>query len=269
MKNNRINNCFSKLKREKKSAFIAFLTSCDPNFSTSLKLINALPSAGVDIIELGMPFSDPMADGPVIQKSYLRALKSGSSLIKTFNLVKQFRLKNNSTPIVLMGYYNPIFQMGLKTFLTKAQKAGVDGILIVDLPPEASNELLLVLKTSTIDLIRLASPTTNEDRVYDILKTSSGFLYYVSITGITGSKINKLLNIKKSYLSLKKNINIPFVVGFGINSPKKAYEISRYADGVVVGSDLIKEIDKGIKNNSKIFDNVINLVRKYSKAINK
>jgi len=269
MNNSRLNICFSKLKKRKKPAFIAFLTACDPNFSMSLKLFKAMPQAGVDIIEIGMPFSDPMADGPVIQKSYIRALKSGASLIKTLNLVKNFRSTNNSTPVVLMGYYNPILQMGPKKFINKAKNSGVDGILIVDLPPEVSDELLLELDASGIDMIRLASPTTTIERMNSILKYSSGFIYYVSITGVTGSKINKILGIKKNYMYLKKVIKIPFVIGFGINSPNKAQEISRYADGVVVGSDLIKEIEKGIENRSNIFNNVISLVKKYSKAINK
>ena len=269
MNNSRINICFSKLRKKKKSALIAFLTACDPNFSISLKLLKAMPKAGVDIIEIGMPFSDPMADGPVIQRSYIRALKSGCSLIKTLKLVERFRATNNITPVVLMGYYNPILQMGLKKFINKAKYSGVDGVLIVDLPPEVSNELSLELDSSEIDMIRLASPTTNIERMKNILKSSSGFIYYVSITGVTGSKINKILNIKKNYIFLKKIINIPFVVGFGINSPKKAYEISRYAEGVVVGSDLIKEIEKGIESGSNIFNNVISLVKKYSKAINK
>ena len=269
MSNSRIDICFSKLKQKKKSALIAFLTACDPSFSVSLKLLKAMPKAGVDIIEIGMPFSDPMADGPVIQRSYIRALKSGSSLIKTLKLVKSFRVTNNITPVVLMGYYNPILQMGLKKFISKAKDAGVDGVLIVDLPPEVSNELSLELDASEIDMIRLSSPTTTIERMNNILKSSSGFIYYVSITGVTGSKINKILNIKKKYMFLKKVINIPFVVGFGINSLKKAHEISRYADGVVVGSDLIKEIEKGIENGSNIFNNIISLVKKYSKAINK
>lgn len=269
MNNSRLNICFSNLKKEKKSAFIAFLTACDPSFAISLRLLKAMPKAGVDIIEIGMPFSDPMADGPVIQRSYIRALKSGSSLIKTLNLVKSFRSTNNFTPVVLMGYYNPILQMGLKKFINKAKASGVDGFLIVDLPPEVSKELSLEINASKLDMIRLASPTTTKKRMKNILKSSSGFVYYVSITGITGSKINKILDIKKNYIYLKKVMKIPFVIGFGINSPKKAYEISRYADGVVVGSDLIKEIEKGVENRSNIFNNVIDLVKKYSKAINK
>ncbi len=269
MNNGRIDTCFSKLKKEKKRAFIAFLTACDPNFSISLKLLKAMPQAGVDIIEIGMPFSDPMADGPIIQRSYNRALKSGSSLSKTLNLVKNFRSTNNITPVVLMGYYNPILQMGLKKFINKAKDSGVDGVLIVDLPPEVSNELSLELDTAKLDMIRLASPTTTIERMKNILKSSSGFIYYVSITGVTGSKINKIPDIKRKYIFLKKEIDMPFVIGFGINSPQKAYEISRYADGLVVGSSLIKEIEKGIENRSNIFNNVISLVKKYSKAINK
>ncbi len=269
MNNSRINICFSKLKKNKKAAFIAFLTACDPNYSMSLKLLKAMPLAGVDIIEIGMPFSDPMADGPVIQRSYIRALKSGSSLVKTLNLVKDFRSTNNTTPVILMGYYNPILQMGLKKFIQKAKASGVDGILIVDLPPEVSNELSLKLDTSKIDMIRLASPTTTIERMNSILKSSSGFIYYVSITGVTGSKINRMQDIKESYMYLKKVINIPFVIGFGVNTPKKAYVISRYSDGVVVGSNLIQEIEKGVENRSNIFNNVMNLVKKYSKAINK
>ena len=194
MSNSRINICFSKLKKEKKSAFVAFLTACDPSFSMSLRLLKAMPKAGVDIIEIGMPFSDPMADGPVIQRSYIRALKSGSSLIRTLNLVKSFRKTNNHTPVVLMGYYNPILQMGLKKFINEAKKSGVDGVLVVDLPPESSEELLIELNKSALDMIRLATPTTTTNRMKNILRSASGFVYYVSITGITGSKINKILD---------------------------------------------------------------------------
>ena len=168
-----------------------------------------------------------------------------------------------------MGYYNPILQMGLKKFIKKAKDSGVDGVLIVDLPPESSEEILIELNKSALNMIRLASPTTTINRMKSILRSSSGFVYYVSITGITGSKINKILDIKKNYMYLKKVIKIPFVIGFGINSPQKAYEISRYADGIVVGSDLIKEIEKGIEKKANIFNNVTNLVKKYSKAINK
>ena len=264
---NRIKNCFSNLIKNEKSALIAFMTAGDPDYTTSLKLINAMPKAGVDIIELGMPFSDPMADGPIIQRSYIRALKSGSSLLKTLDLVKNFRENNQYTPIILMGYFNPIYQMGVKKFFKKAKSFGVDGILIVDLPPESINELSKEFLENSVDLIRLVTPTSSKNRIKKISELASGFLYYVSITGITGSNITKLSNIKKSYISLKKNIKLPFVVGFGINSIEKAKEISSYSDGVVVGSDLVKEIELGIKNNGNIYNNVIKLVKKYSKAI--
>jgi tryptophan synthase alpha chain len=268
MKNlNRIKDCFLDLKNKKKSALVAFVTAGDPNLAISLEVINALPNAGVDIIELGMPFSDPMADGPVIQRSYLRALKAGNSLNKTLNLVKQFRKNNQKTPLILMGYYNPILQMGIKGFIKKARSCGVDGILIVDLPPDSNNELDIETRKGGIDIIRLVTPTTDKVRLNSILKVSSGFLYYVSITGITGTKINSLEDIKKKYMNLKASIKLPFVVGFGINTPKKAKEISSYSDGVVVGSDIIKNIEKSIKNNSNISNNVINLIRKYNKAI--
>ncbi len=269
MKKNRIELCFEKLKTEKKAALIAFLTAGDPNLELSSKLINALPKAGADLIEIGMPFSDPMADGPIIQRSYIRALKSRISMNKTLGIVKKFRKENNYTPIILMGYYNPIYQMGINNFLGRAKASGVDGVLIVDLSPESSEEIYKEIKKSSLDFIRLASPTTDLKRMDEILKKSSGFIYYVSITGVTGSKLIKLVDIKKKYLSLKAKTKLPFVIGFGINSPKKAKDIASYSDGVVIGSNLIKEIENNINSDSKIKDNVINLVKKYSKALNK
>ncbi len=263
----RIKECFLDLKNKKKSALVAFVTAGDPNHITSLKIIDALPDAGVDIIELGMPFSDPMADGPVIQRSYIRSLKSGNSLEKTLNLVRKFRKKNKKTPVILMGYFNPILQMGIKIFFKKAISSGVDGVLIVDLPPDSNNELAKETKGVNLDIIRLVTPTTDDNRLKSILESSSGFLYYVSITGITGTKISRLEDIKKKYLHLKKYIDLPFVIGFGINTPEKAKEIACYSDGVVVGSDIINNIEKSIKNNSNILDNVINLVKKYNRAV--
>ena len=267
MNKNRIQFCFHDLKKNNRSALIAFITAGDPNYTSSLKLMNAMPKAGVDIIELGIPFSDPMADGPVIQRSYLRALKNGSTLEKTLRLVSNFRKKNNYTPIVLMGYFNPIYQMGTKKFFKLAKLSGVDGVLIVDLPPESSEDLYKNLRNSEIDLIRLTTPTTDNNRMNKINKVSSGFLYYVSITGITGSKINKLSEIKRSYIKLKKKTNLPFVIGFGINSPQKAKKIASFSDGVVIGSSIVKEIEDSIKNNRNVLNNVINLINKYSKAI--
>ena len=200
---------------------------------------------------------DPFFEIGLAQWSLNKSLKSG----KIDNL-DFARIAREKFDIGVVEYVNQFF-------INKAKNSGVDGILIVDLPPEVSNDLSLELDASEIDMIRLASPTTTIERMHNILKSSSGFIYYVSITGVTGSKINKILDIKKNYMFLKKVINIPFVIGFGINSPKKAHEISRYADGVVVGSDLIKEIEKGIETRSNIFNNVTNLVKKYNKAINK
>lgn len=270
-KNNtcRIEKTFKGLKAKKKSALITFVTAGDPNFDISKKILIGLPKAGADLIEIGVPFSDPMADGPVIQKSYKRALKKGMTLEKVLSLVKIFRKKNDHTPIILMGYFNPIFQKGFKKFLYLAKEAGVDGILIVDLPPENDNEILENLMNSDIKLIRLASPTTNRKRLKKILKNSSGFLYYVSITGITGTNLSNLANVKGIYNNIKRHSKIPVVVGFGINSPSKAKEVSRYADGVVVGSSIVNVIDNNMDHKAKISDNVLSLVRNFSREMNK
>lgn len=266
----RIKSKFDFLKEKNQSALIAFLTAGDPNLQTSEKIIRGLPKAGADIIEIGMPFSDPMADGPVIQRSYRRALKNSNYIIpKILQLIKNFRKHDNITPIVLMGYYNPIYQIGLKNFFIQAYNSGVDGVLIVDLPPEEDKD---VLKHSQgkkkINIIKLATPTTDKKRIINIAKSSTGFVYYVSITGISGSKIGNFMNIEKTYKKLKKNINLPFVIGFGINTPAKAGSIAKYADGVVVGSALIKEIEKSINYRNTI-KNILTLVSKYSHSIKK
>ena len=265
-KNNtcRIEKTFKGLKAKKKSALITFITAGDPDFDTSKKILLGLPKAGADLIEIGVPFSDPMADGPVIQKSYKRALKKGMTLEKVLSLVKIFRKKNDHTPIILMGYFNPIFQKGFKKFLYLAKEVGVDGILIVDLPPENDNEIQENLMNSDIKLIRLATPTTNRKRLRKILRNSSGFLYYVSITGITGTNLSNLASVKGIYNNIKRYSKIPVVVGFGINSPSKAKEVSRYADGVVVGSSIVNVIDNNMEHKTKISDNVLSLVRHFS-----
>ena len=214
----RIEKTFRDLKLSNQSALITFITAGDPNLNNFKKILFNLPKAGADIIEIGVPFSDPMADGPVIQKSYKRAIKNGINIDKVLNLVKIFRKKNNFTPIVLMGYYNPIFQKGIKSFFKEAQKVGVDGILIVDLPPENDDEIRKYLSKFKLKVIRLASPTTDRNRLSKILKISSGFLYYVSIAGITGTGLNKLNIVRNAYNKLKKQSKIPIVVGFGINT---------------------------------------------------
>ena len=266
-KNCRIEKTFRDLKDANKSALIAFVTAGDPNFNISKRILFELPNAGADLIEIGVPFSDPMADGPIIQKSYKRALNNGVTLDKVLSLVHMFRKKNNHTPIILMGYYNPFYQKGLKVFFKQAEKAGVDGILIVDLPPENDNEIQKYLKDSDIKFIRLATPTTDNRRLNKILKISSGFLYYVSITGITGTNLGNLGNVKSIYKKFKSFSKIPIVVGFGINTTDKAKKVSKYADGVAVGSSIVNEVDKTIDRKSHINKNVIKLVKKFSKAI--
>ena len=267
IKNCRIEKTFKSLQEAKKSALVTFITAGDPDFNLSKKILLNLPNAGADLIEIGVPFSDPMADGPIIQKSYKRALKNGVTLEKVLELVKQFRKTNNFTPIILMGYYNPIYQIGLKKFLNLAEESGVDGILIVDLPPENDNEIIEQLKKSSLKLIRLATPTTDKKRLKKILKNSSGFLYYVSITGITGTSLANLSKVKKTYKKLKMFSKLPIVVGFGINTPEKAKNVSAYADGVVVGSALVREIDKNMDQKSNIKNNIIALVKKFAKAV--
>ena len=268
IKNCRIDKTFRSLQESKKSALVTFITAGDPDLNSSTKILQNLPKAGADIIEIGVPFSDPMADGPIIQKSYKRALKNGITLEKVLEIVKKFRKKNNYTPIILMGYYNPIYQIGIEKFLNLAEKSGVDGILIVDLPPENDTEIEESLKKSYIKLIRLATPTTDKKRLKKILRNSSGFLYYVSITGITGTNLSNLNKVKKTYKKFKILSKIPVVVGFGINTPEKAKSVSAYSDGVVVWSAIVREIDKNMDQKSKISNNVEVLVKKFSRAIN-
>ena len=265
--NCRIEKTFRELKSSNKPALITFITAGDPSFNYSKQVLLNLPKAGADLIEIGVPFSDPMADGPIIQKSYRRALKNGVNLDEVLSLVKIFRKKNNYTPIVLMGYYNPFFQKGIKSFLKEAEKVGVDGVLIVDLPPENDDEIKKYLSDYKLKVIRLASPTTDRQRLNKILKISSGFLYYVSITGITGSGLSKFNTLKNAYNKLKRYSKIPIVVGFGINTPEKAKIVSKYADGVVVGSAIINELEETIDKKSNINNDVIRLVKKFSKAI--
>lgn len=266
----RIEKKFLDLKNNNKKALITFVTAGDPDYLTSLEIIKKLPNAGADIIEIGMPFTDPMADGPGIQASYLRAISSGQNLLKTMKLVKDFRLNDNDTPVVLMGYYNPIYCYGVKRFLEDSQNIGVDGLIVVDMPPEVDNELCIPARNFGIDFIRLATPTSNEKRLIKILHNSSGFLYYVSVAGITGSKTPKLSDIKEKVDLIKKRSDIPIVVGFGIRTPDQVKSIANISEGVVVGSAIIDKIEEGIKISGKrdfIIDNTLNLVEELSKAL--
>ena len=239
----RIKNTFQKLKENNQKALGIFLTAGDPDFETSISIFEQLPKNGVDFIEIGMPFSDPMADGPAIQLSSQRALKSGMSLEKCLNLVKKFREKNNYTPIILMGYYNPIYKYGKEKFINKAKLFGVDGLIVVDLPPEEDDELYNYSEENNLSFIRLITPTTKEDRLARILKTATGFVYYVSITGITGTQKPNLDEVSLNLKKIRSFTQLPTVIGFGIRSPEQAYSMASISDGIVIGSavvDLIK-----------------------------
>ena len=235
----RIDARFAELKREGRSAFIAFLMAGDPDPATSLEIIKALPKAGADIIEIGMPFTDPMADGPGIQAAGLRALKAGMTLRKTLDMVRAFRNGDDATPLVLMGYYNPIYIYGVDQFLVDAKSAGVDGLIIVDLPPEEDTELCLPAMKAGLNFIRLATPTTDDKRLPAVLANTSGFVYYVSITGITGSAGADTAVVGEAVTRIKRHTSLPVCVGFGIRTPEAARGIAQSADGAVVGTALV------------------------------
>jgi tryptophan synthase alpha chain len=238
----RIDRRFAALKSEGRAALVTFLMSGDPDYETSLAIIKALPVAGADVIELGMPFTDPMADGPAIQAAGLRALKSGQTLKKTLSLVSAFRASDDATPIVLMGYYNPIYIYGVEQFLVDAKAAGVDGLIVVDLPPEEDDELCLPALRSGLNFIRLATPTTNDKRLPAVLANTSGFVYYVSITGITGSASADAGKATAAVARIKRHTALPVCVGFGVKDAASAGAIAREADGVVVGTALIEAL---------------------------
>lgn len=238
----RIDARFAELRREGRSAFITFLMAGDPDPATSLDIIKALPKAGSDLIEIGMPFTDPMADGPAIQAAGLRALKAGMTLRKTLDMVRAFRKGDDATPLVLMGYYNPIYIYGVDQFLTDAKSAGVDGLIIVDLPPEEDTELCLPAMKAGLNFIRLATPTTDDKRLPAVLANTSGFVYYVSITGITGSAGVDAATVGEAVGRIKRHTKLPVCVGFGIRTPEAARGIAQNADGAVVGTALVEAL---------------------------
>ncbi|WP_322865277.1 tryptophan synthase subunit alpha [Aquicoccus sp. G2-2] len=241
----RIDAKFAQLKADGRKAFVAYVMAGDPDYATSLDLVKGLPAAGVDIIELGQPFTDPMADGPTIQLAGQRALRAGMTLEKTLALAAEFRKQDNSTPIVLMGYYNPIFNHGVERFLDDAKTAGIDGLIVVDLPPEEDAELCLPAQAAGLNFIRLATPTTDDKRLPRVMQNTSGFVYYVSITGITGSAEPEAGDVAPDVARIKAAGNLPVIVGFGINTPKKAEAIASVADGAVVGSAIVSRIGRG------------------------
>ncbi|MFM7083520.1 MAG: tryptophan synthase subunit alpha [Hyphomicrobium sp.] len=241
-KQTRIEKRFNDLKKNGRAGLVVFITAGDPDLKTSAEILSGLANSGADIIELGMPFSDPMADGPPIQASSQRALKSGQNMNKTLQLVRNFRKADPETPLVLMGYYNPIYVYGNEKFLKEASEAGVDGLIIVDLPPEADDELCIPALSYNINFIRLTTPTTDELRLKTILKHSSGFIYYVSIAGITGASAPEVSDVARQISRIKAMTQLPVVVGFGIKTPSQAAEFAKIADGVVVGSAIVTRI---------------------------
>ncbi|NDW03971.1 tryptophan synthase subunit alpha [Jiella pacifica] len=243
----RIEARFARLKEEARPALVTFVMAGDPDHETALKIVQALPGAGADLIELGMPFSDPMADGPAIQKAGLRALKAGESLKKTLSLVRAFREGDGETPIILMGYFNPIYIYGVDAFVADALAAGVDGLIVVDLPPEMDDELCLPALDAGLNFIRLATPTTDDKRLPAVLKNTSGFVYYVSITGITGAAAPDAGKVASAVKRIKRHTDLPVCVGFGVRSAEQAAEIGRGADGVVVGSALVSAIEASLQ----------------------
>ncbi|MFK7880054.1 tryptophan synthase subunit alpha [Roseobacter sp.] len=241
----RIDAKFAELTKLGKKAFVSYVMAGDPDFDTSLEIVSGLPASGVDVIELGLPFTDPMADGPTIQLAGQRALDSGMTLERTLDLARAFRKTDDTTPIVLMGYYNPVYSYGVERFLEKAKDAGIDGLIIVDLPPEEDSELCLPAQAAGLNFIRLATPTTDEKRLPRVLQNTSGFVYYVSITGITGAAEAQAGDVGPEVARIKKEGNLPVIVGFGVNTPEKSRAIASVADGVVVGSAIVSKIAAG------------------------
>ena len=247
----RIDARFAELKKQGRSAFVTFLMAGDPDPATSLAIIKALPKAGADIIEIGMPFTDPMADGPSIQAAGLRALKAGMTLKKTLELVRAFRADDGATPLVLMGYYNPIYIYGVDQFLADAKGAGVDGLIIVDLPPEEDVELCLPAMKAGLNFIRLATPTTDDKRLPAVLANTSGFVYYVSITGITGAASADATMVGEAVARIKRHTKLPVCVGFGIRTPEAARAIAGSANGAVVGTALVDALRASLDANGR------------------
>jgi tryptophan synthase alpha chain len=258
----RIDQRFAALAREGRAALVIYTMAGDPDPKTALAILKALPKAGADVIELGVPFTDPMADGPAIQAAGLRALKAGQTLKKTLGCVRDFRRDDAATPIVLMGYYNPIYIYGVERFLTEAKAAGVDGLIIVDLPPEHDDELCLPALDAGLNFIRLATPTTDDKRLPAVLANTSGFVYYVSITGITGAAAPDVDEVKAAVARIKRHTKLPVAVGFGVRTAKQARAIAAGAEGVVVGSALVSAVKESLDKNGKATAGTVKAVTK-------
>jgi len=269
----RITARFAALKAAKKKAFICFTSAGDPDFGTFAKILEGLPKAGVDLIEIGMPFSDPVADGPAIERANLRAFKAGIKMRKIFDFVAEFRKKDNETPIVLMGYANPLYTYSLEKFVADAKKAGIDGMIVADLPPEEDSELRAAAKAQGIDIIRLVTPTTDAKRLQTILKGAGGFLYYVSVAGTTGSKQAVAKSVRRAIETIRSHSELPVAVGFGISTPEQAREIAKTSDAVIVGSAIVNRIaanlDKQGKAKAGLVKDVLGFVGTLAQATHK
>lgn len=262
----RLQSRFAALKQENRAALVTFVTAGDPDYATSLEILKGLPEAGADVIELGMPFTDPMADGPAIQLANIRALGNGQNMAKTLQMVREFRTTNQDTPLVLMGYYNPIFCYGVARFVADAKEAGVDGLIVVDLPPEHNDELCDPAQAAGIDFIRLTTPTTDDARLPTVLNGSSGFVYYVSVAGVTGAGAASMDQVEEAVARLRRHTDLPLCIGFGIRTPEHAAEVAKRADGAVVGSALIDRIAKASSKEQAVSD-VLGLCRKLAEGV--
>ena len=264
-RSDRLGLAFKRLSDEDRGGLVTFTTAGDPDLETSQNLMERLPDSGADIIELGMPFSDPMADGPAIQAASLRALANGASLRKTLDMVARFRRSNDQTPVILMGYFNPIYQYGTARFVTDAVESGVDGLILVDLPPEEDDELCDPARTAGLHWVRLVTPTSDEKRLKTVLKNSSGFVYYVSIAGITGTRSAAVSTVGDATTRLRSHTDLPIAVGFGINTPDQVRDTVEVADGAVVGSAIIREIENNLDDTGaarpELLENVLSLVK--------
>ncbi|NSX53496.1 tryptophan synthase subunit alpha [Parasulfitobacter algicola] len=260
----RIDAKFADLKAAGQKAFVAYVMAGDPDFDTSVQIVKGLPAAGVDIIELGLPFTDPMADGTTVQLAGQRALERGMTLDQTLQIVRELRKDDTTTPVVMMGYYNPIYSRGVDRFLQEAKEAGIDGLIIVDLPPEEDDELCIPAQNAGLNFIRLATPTTDDKRLPKVMQNTSGFVYYVSITGITGSAEAQADDVAPDVARIKAVTDLPVIVGFGVKTPASAQSIASVADGVVVGSAIVAQIEAG-----KPVDEVLQFVKSLADGAHK
>jgi tryptophan synthase alpha chain len=262
----RLQSRFAQLKEQNRAALVTFITAGDPDYDASLAILRGLPKAGADVIELGMPFTDPMADGPAIQLANIRALANKQDLASTLRMVRAFREEDSTTPLVLMGYFNPIHKYGVPRFVEEAKDAGVDGLIIVDLPPEHNADLCDPAQAAGIDFIRLTTPTTDDKRLPTVLNGSSGFVYYVSVAGVTGAGAATLEHVEAAVTRLRRHTDLPVCIGFGIRTPEHAANIARLADGVVVGSALIDQIAK-TQNRMDAIDGVLSLCSELAEGV--